>query len=419
MERAVNSATSILIVNAHSARNLGDAAILQATLQQLSGAFPNAAITLAANDPESWQEFDGLTVVPSLCSWAADCRQGDFRRRLWQVPFVLLWLVLASVLYRLGRWKLLWGNGQKRCLLAAYYEADMVLSCGGGNLYAHHSPSPAFFWALMAPGFALALDKPVYLLPQSVGPITGQRQRAFARFVLNRVRRLMVRESISLAFCQQELNLRSPLHLFPDLAFGLESGLLPARPGQPIQVGVTVIDRAAQNPRFQKQDAYEAAVEQALATLHREHDAQITIFVQCFGPSPDQDDRLAAQRLAGKLADAGIPAVLADEFVDPRFLQKAYAQMDIVIATRMHSAILALGAGTPAVVISYQPKARGMMADFDLGAYEVDISEVTARKLADMAAELLEAGESLRIRTLERTALLRQQLASWVYLLDG
>lgn len=419
MERNVKHVRNILLVNAHSANNVGDQAILRGTLLGLSKAFPSASLTLAANDPESWQGYESLTVLPSLCSWVADCRLGEFRRGSWRFPFVIVWLGLVVAVYRLTSRCLLRGSDNHRRLLAAYCRADVVLSCGGGNFYAHHSPSPALFWALMAPALGVALGKPVYLLPQSLGPIAGRWQQMLTRLILNRVRQLMVRDSVSLAYCRDQLRLRCPLHLFPDLAFALQTEPVPAAGQEPLQVGVTVIDRGSQNRRFERQEAYEAAVVQVLGWLQRERGAVITIFAQCYGPSPDQDDRAVSRRVAARLTERGVPALVRDDLRDPCALQQAYSRMSLVIATRMHTAIMALSGGTPAIVVSYQPKALGMMADFGLEPSVVDIDAVTGLDLQAMAESILDQGEALRSQVTEQAAVMRSRLESWVGLVDG
>ena len=43
----------ILVINIHSSKNVGDAALLQVTLKQLKENFPTSQIVLSMDDPES------------------------------------------------------------------------------------------------------------------------------------------------------------------------------------------------------------------------------------------------------------------------------------------------------------------------------------------------------------------------------
>ena len=360
-------ARRILIVNLHSARNLGDDGIMAGTLAGLARVFPDAQITLAANDPHSWQKYDSLAVMDSLCSWVADTCAGNWRAGLWRMPFYLFLLAVYAGLFRLFHFRPGLRDPWKHNLLQAYYAADLVLSCGGGNFYAHHSPSPGFFWALMALAFPLALGKPVVMLPQSVGPITGRLQRLLARQVFRRVSVIMVREALSAQFLREALGLTNQIYVLPDLAFGLATGK-PQTAGErqaaahkpAIRVGVTVIDRRAQMKVFHNQDAYEQALVDVLEHLQRQYGAELHLFVQCFGPGATQDVRPVAMRLAEKLKEQEVEVVMQDYFMGAAQLQDAYAEMDLVIASRMHAGIFALSRGVPTVMIAYQPKAQGL-----------------------------------------------------------
>ena len=150
---------NILVLNVHSGVNLGDAAIMRGTVETIEQAFPGANVTVAANDPESWKHFDQLSVVSSLCTWVADCRLGRWRQGIIRMPFYLtVLLVLASLFRFLGK-ELYLSNPEKRRLLQAYYEADLVFSFGGGYIYAHKVISPGFFSKLVPLAFALVLCK--------------------------------------------------------------------------------------------------------------------------------------------------------------------------------------------------------------------------------------------------------------------
>ncbi len=406
---------NFLILNVHSALNLGDEAIMAVTVSSLRQAWPESHITVAANDPASWQLPD-VTVVPALCSWVANCRLGQWRQGQLKMPFYLILLVIAVCIYRLtGReWKP--GNPQKQTLLQAYYQADMVLSCGGGNFYAHHSASPALFWNLVTVALAVALGKPVVMLPQSFGPIRGRVQLTLARLVFNRVRLILCREPISQQFLEQTLHLQTPILLLPDLAFGLDHDSESSRNnvGPPQKIGVTVLDRGKQNTQFQQQEQYEDALVTTLLHLHKTYGAEVHLFVQCYGPSPDQDDRRITQRLYEQIHQTCNAVFLHDKFHDAYTLKKAYAEMDFVIATRMHTGIFALSNGTPAILISYQPKALGMVAMFGLDRYCLPIEVVTPIKLLERTDEIVQQAQAMRQHITERWPLIHEQTQLWL-----
>ena len=385
---------NILITNLHSARNLGDAAILEVTLKGLIQVFPNATITLAANDPDSWQIYASAqtTILPSLCTWAADCKYGDWRRISFRTPYYLFLLFISFIAFRLLGFRFLFGNQKQRALLIAYFEADLILSCGGGNFYAHHSPSPALIWALITLGFALGLNKTIIMLPQSIGPIEGRVQQWFTRLILGHVSCMMLREPKSIEYISQQLNISLLPVLMPDLAFGLAKGECENKTimNDPLmKIGVSVIDRHAQESRFNFQNKYEDALVNLIISFDKKNDISVYIFVQARGPSKDQDDTHAAHRLYKRIQ--GLKHIhILDQFEYPLQLKAAYGEMDIVIGSRLHSGVFALSCGVPLLLISYQPKASGTMELFDLDKYCLQINNLSNESLIMTFDDLVE-----------------------------
>lgn len=64
-------------------------------------------------------------------------------------------------------------------------------------------------------------------------------------------------------------------------------------------------------------------------------------------------------------------------------LKAAYGLMDIFIGTRLHSNIFALTAGTPAVMLQYQYKTRGVVEMMGLEDWVIDINEVNESNLSE------------------------------------
>lgn len=411
----------ILLLNVHSGLNLGDHGIMHSTLQTLRERFPGAEITVAANDPASWRApadplraFEPFAVLGSFTRWVYRLEDARWRRRLGAMAGHALLLACAGTAYRLFRGRLRWGSREQRRLLDAYYDADVVLSCGGGNFYADRPLSPFLIWALLALAFAIVLGKRVVMLPQSFGPIPGRAQRALMRWVLDHAEVVMVREPWSARFVADQLCVRTPLAEQPDLAFGLAGAAHSARParGAP-QVGVTILDRAAQLRSFGAQQTYEDALCGLLARLAAERGAEIHLFCQCYGPSIDQDDRLATARLHDRLVRAGVPAVRRPDLHSAADALEAYGEMDLMVGTRMHTAIFALCRAAPILLIGYQPKGCNVMATVGLERYCQEIARLDPARLYDSAIELLDRRAEVQAAILQQQDGLRERAAGW------
>lgn len=405
---------NILITNLHSSQNLGDDAIMLATLEGLGKIYPGAKITASANDPQAWKKYSDLIVLPSLCCWIGDCRYGKYKKALYRFPSYLLLLIIAAILFRRFHFRLLFGSPEKRNLLLAYYETNIVLSCGGGNFYADNKLSPALLSGLMAIAFPIALGKRVVMLPQSIGPIEGNFQKFITKIVLEKVDTIIVRESRSIDFMHDSLKVKKPPILLPDLAFSLPVVTPNFHRSHQLRVGVTIIDRGAQKKDFNNQDNYEIAILEVLSELHNRFGANIHIFSQCNGPSPDQDDRSIAQKFSQELQKRNVPTNINLNIKDAQELRHAYHQMDIMIASRMHTAIIALGVCIPVVLIGYQPKSCGMMNDFGLGEYCVSINEVNPEILRLMVNKAIELRIEIQTRVIQRYQSIQYLAQSWI-----
>lgn len=413
---------NILIVNLHSALNLGDDAIMQATLAGLSVRYPQAQITAAANHAESWRKYPALQCVDSLATWFGDPQYGRWRRSLWRFPYYGLLLTWAALAYRLFARRCFFGTPQQRALLNAYYNADLVLSCGGGNFYAERPLSPSFLVALFTLALPLTLNKTVVMLPQSLGPIVGRGQQWLAQQIFQRISLIMLREQRSQQFLTETLNIRPNSAIVPDLAFGLPvvAPCLPTpEPEEPnvLRIGITPLDRGAQQGQFQRQQQVEEMLVALVAELVRGRPCRVYLFVQCYGPSRDQDDRHVVARLAQKLQNVVQEVIVLDQFHDALQIKAAYKAMDVVVAMRMHAGIFSLSNEVPVVLLGYQPKSCGMLALAGLPQLCLDLEAVTYPEMLQVVQQILSQYHEVQSIIGQKYAQTRIQQQQWLTLL--
>lgn len=414
----------ILLLNVHSPKNAGDLAILRETLKTLHTAFSDCDITVAINDVDLELLPHGPEYVPSIMHWLADIRTDGMWR--WHKERVLPYSVLllfSGILYRaLGR-RILFGNAAQRTLLNAYYDADTVAVIGGGHLYARHAFNITFFWLWYGLAFAVLLRKPLLMLPQSYGPIHGVVQKKMLRWLVEQSAFVAVRETQSLHLLREIGVPNGDVRLLPDMAFTaaeaeagaisttlLESILDSGDIGEPL-MGITLMDWGGQNPSFSRQSAYEDAVLALFEHLRTEYQARIVVFSQCFGPTVSQDDRRIARAMAARAESSGIDNIfVVDEKLPPDVLKALYGRMDVMVTTRMHSAIFALSAGTPALVIGYLHKSAGIMQMLGLQEYIRDIDALDPIQLCAAFDHLWAEREAIRQQLARRIPELQQQL---------
>jgi colanic acid/amylovoran biosynthesis protein len=218
----------------------------------------------------------------------------------------------------------------------------------------------------------------------------------------------MVREPISLSLLRSLGLPEGHGCVWPDLAFAF-----PAAPAAEAQewlqlqgiylasdkplLGMTVLDWGAQNVRFARQAEYESACAEAARFFVEQCGGRVIVFPQVWGPSTPQDDRLAARRVAGLLADLGSLVLNVQEPLRPDLLKAVYGLMDLFVGTRMHSNIFALSQEVPVIAIGYQHKTRGIAQMVGLERWVVDIEQVDDETLVNMLADLWEKREAVHV----------------------
>jgi colanic acid/amylovoran biosynthesis protein len=131
----------------------------------------------------------------------------------------------------------------------------------------------------------------------------------------------------------------------------------------------------------------------------------------------DHDDRQVTRRLFQRLQSAIPDLTLVDSFHCAADAHAAYAQMDLMIGTRMHTAILSLISGVPVILIGYQPKSCGGMQLIGLPQFCCPIDTVTADRLFALAEKILDDLTEHQQLYAARALEAQRALASWTDIL--
>ncbi|MDQ7030674.1 MAG: polysaccharide pyruvyl transferase family protein [Ardenticatenia bacterium] len=264
---------NIVVTGLHSAHNEGDRYLLNRSLTLLRDVFPRAHIALIANDPDSFRSWGN--VIPSL-TWYLK-RSSPSGTATW------MWSTLARAPMWMG--DMLLGLRHKRIpahlpyplrdLVQIFLQANLVVAAPGNYLYSSGRTGFVFFLAAFHLWMAIVAEKPLYLLPQSIGPLRHVRERIFLRHILSKTRLIFLRDELSarlVASLESRRSFRAVV--VPDLAFALNT--LPVYQGHELlspfrfselkgpKLGVTVLDWQRLNSAFHGQEKYERAVASAL-----------------------------------------------------------------------------------------------------------------------------------------------------------
>lgn len=380
--------------------NVGDAAILLGEIKALRETFgPDVEITVSEQRPEVVRDlYPDIHFIPGLHPWRPVRRRGprwreSFRRRRTSLAARLLKRFPTAARRLLTR--------AQRAYLKQVAASDIVISTGG-TFFVEHYNFAAKADELIA---AAALAKPTFLYTQSLGPFARPKNIALMRRVVSACTRVFLRDERSMRHLIDIGADPSKLEVHCDAAFALELAARPSpAPGRRrLAISVRAWSHAAAARAAGKadeasrsaDDRYRRAVADAVRMLARSG-TEVVFLSTCQGLSEFSDDSRFAQRIVDEFL-AGEANVRVDStFRTPMDVLTELATFDAAIATRMHFAILALAAGTPAVAIAYEFKSRELMRKIGHEDFVVDYQDVSADWLVTHATALLEGGSAMR-----------------------
>ncbi|MEO7933354.1 MAG: polysaccharide pyruvyl transferase family protein [Chthoniobacterales bacterium] len=379
----MNRPLRITIVNAYSVQNRGDAAIVYAMVRFVRNLAPNCQISILSSFAEENREYYQACGAESLPAIFDIGGKGSPIKKYLRFMGVALQSLLQP-------------QGKK---FAPIREADWILAAGGGYLYS--SRRGPLGLGLLGNCFHIWLGtrfkKLTVLFPQSVGPLLHGADRWLCRIALRRLALVCCRERVSL---EQALEMKiGNARLVPDIAFLLaDHQVRKATSFSPKKIGISVLDW-----RFANRAADEEAIEyylekikQVVCDFHAaDPDVQVEIFPQVTVGKGLGDQSVSA-RLCELIGAPWARVTNLDDCAYPEAIMAEYARMDVFIGSRMHSAILAMCAGTPTVALAYQPKTQGTFEAIGLGQFSLDITDFTTQSLADAVKSAAGQGEEIR-----------------------
>ena len=260
---------------------------------------------------------------------------------------------------------------------------------------------------------ARLLGVPVYFLSVGVGSLNSRLSIWFARRALGQARYRSFRDAGSLQMLRK-IGFRRPDPVIPDLAFSFPEDRIPRRRssnGRRLTIGVSPICYC--DPRvWPREDlgvyrGYIARLADALAGLLRDGHALI------FFTSARSDGLAVAdvvQVLTARIAPIYSELVsIEDVSTVQGFLEHASA-VDVVVASRLHSVILAHLVGTPVIALSFERKVTVQMDMMEEMEHCLDIERFLPSEFYSAFSSLRGKKEAVSIRLGKKVMLFRTQL---------
>ena len=388
----------VLILGNHTCGNRGDSAILRGLVDAISQLAPETDVDVMSRYPVSsaWL-LDRPVLTDPLYQQMK--RHNNAVGLMGRVKKVLRRRYQHQVLLSKAS-----GDGKLRNIAIPAGFLDFVKQLSdydaiiqvGGSFFVDLYGTPQFEHALCT----FMAKKPLFMVGHSVGPFQDPQFNQLANYVFGQCDALILREEVSLRLMQQSQINQQKVEQGVDTAwlvapheqdfvasYAVKHWLGIA--AQQKTVAITLRDLAPFDKRLgTTQQAYEKAFAGVVNRLIDEG-YQVLALSTCTGiDSYNKDDRMIALKLRSLVKDTTRYHVVMDELNDLE-MGKILGACDLTVGTRLHSAIISMNFGTPAIAINYEHKSAGIMQQLGMPQMAVDIRQLLDGTLESLVADTL------------------------------
>ncbi|ARM84049.1 polysaccharide pyruvyl transferase family protein [Marinobacter salarius] len=382
--KSSNTPERIVITNIVSL-NTGDAAILWGMIQMLRQRY---------GDSTKFTIFDrSAGAAKKYYPWA------EFRQSLFgnaprnRVAKVIQSLGYGHWVQRLHYWKL--SSSARLCRLnfrwiarallseenylsvLEYVNADLVISTGGTYLTENYG-----LWTNIRDyRFTFSTGTPLIFFTQTLGPFTSTKYRSAFTDIFNRCSAIFLRDERSLNHLFDLGVPQEKVTLAKDAAFAIDPGdATNYIEKDALRIAVSVRSlRYFSSEGEMLSESYKSSIAGMVTLAVRDYGAEVVFLSTCQGiPEYWTDDTLLADEILESLPNDISMSVSVDrKFRQPLEIVESYKGFSLVVATRMHAAILSIVAGTPVLGIAYEFKLEELFHQLGMNEARLSVNEMT------------------------------------------
>ena len=400
----------IVITNAYTWHNKGDAGILLATIDVLKKVYKDPEFSILSFAPDidkiKYSSDKSIKEVESNILNPHPYKHTKFGRILaiGKLFFKMLQTQLGIKLFKKSTIK-------KNRNLELLDEADIIVVCGGGFLGGKKLDSLMHIYQIYV---NTLFKKPVYVMGNSIEPIANKVVKKYTEGVLSRVDYIFAREKITEEYLKNILPDNKYCRI-PDMAFSLEDKqyefdyMNDLKKDNEIVIGITVRNWNFPNVKDKKKakENYLKAVSDAMDIIIEKYKAVFVFVPQViveFG-----DDTETAKEIKKIMKNSNKFVIRNDDY-SPYEIKAMASKCDYFIGTRMHSNIFATSMKIPTTAIAYEKKTNGIMETVNMSDYVVEIDTITKEELVSTIEKMIDNEEKI-IKTLnERIPEIRKEI---------
>lgn len=395
--------TRIHIIHAGNMNNKGTQALLSSDVLVLREIVKNElSISVSTTDVEGVKRLNLpiAAVLPTLLD--VPYEKADRLTKRFRIPrssvkykvfavyalllfFAQTMLTLASLVLR----KLGLPGIYRKEIFERIRESDLVLSCSDENFKETASLLPLnvywilTWWSMLFERtveilVAKSLGKPIVMLPNSVGPFRTWIGRFLSRLSLNKCSAIIVRDPISYGIVET-LGINCRKYLTSDMAllFKPRKKEITESVDHPI-IGVCpgIYSFSVSKHEIGR---YVTGHARALDAAIEKHGVRI-LFLPHYVSGFEYDDFEISQLILESMKNKEHARILKANSLDDFKLM--INQMDIVVSSKMHPAVLAVSGYVPAISVVYDHKQTGFFKDLGLSEYTVRLQHASRDELS-------------------------------------
>ncbi|MGB8700467.1 MAG: polysaccharide pyruvyl transferase family protein [Thermosynechococcaceae cyanobacterium] len=271
--------------------------------------------------------------------------------------------------------------------LKDYNSADLIISTGGTYLVENYFLAPR----ILDYKISIWANKPLIFFTQSMGPFKKASNQRLFKYIFNYSSLILLRDNQSFQNLNKIEVTKKQIHVMPDSAFLFANNYIECLNHKDfnnisdIKIAISVRSWSHFkniDPKIGQQK-YIDSLRELIIHLVDKYKATITFISTCQGiPEYHLDDSKTALEITKNLPERIIEHVTVDkDFHTPEQIVEILKDYDIVIATRMHMAILALSSGTPVLPIAYEFKTTELFKKLKMEEWTIDIEEIRSELL--------------------------------------
>lgn len=329
-----------------------------------------------------------------------------FSKKIW-LPNNIARLLVISLIVR----ALPFSNLRNEIIRNNYWinhicQADLIGSIAGGDSFSDIYGLRRLIYVALPQILVLFLGKPLYLLPQTIGPFKTGFGKRVARFILKRCQQVYCRDLDSIDTIRRLLPYDGHRMSFCfDMGFVLEpkiseesvpSWLSRLEADTPL-IGINVsgllyIGGYTRNNMFGLKADYRDVINALIVKIAKTSTAHVMLVPHVLGTSDNQEsDIVACKKVFSQVEEELRDQIhIIDQNYDHHETKAIIGRCHFFLGSRMHACIAALSQSIPAVALAYSKKFIGVYRSMLLEDLVVDLRYYDADVVVQKCIQLYE-----------------------------